>query len=383
MSKKKSITRGTRKTKKYIETKFMIEEVYQKATEIFLSGLKEEAACYGHMPPTIIDMKRDVENSFDPKLPKTDSSSWTFHVEECPGWKFGLWWESVDANSPDDKPKILKGWCFTQYEQFIDKFKPSRSEYCADLILDFENIETAMKAIKELGHKEGEYAAPWSGAWTCLRFMEYIHKEPALAFCSDALGYDYKYEYLSREEAEILFANQTEKENKRRKLCMETRQGVINLLEKHINDFDFRGMYAICATTANAEDYEDYKVELRAPYKFNRSIIPERHGTYSLTANDEPDDSPAKLAEKEIEEYLEKQIEKAKAKDITLYTSNFFDFDVWVYKQKYGHSKDTILSAEVEDPDSYYQIAIPPSPIVKRKYSKPATPMAKRKYREV
>ena len=111
MSKKKSITRGTRKKKKYIETKFMIEEVYQNATEIFLSGLKEEAACYGHMPPTIIDMKRDVENSFDPKLPKTDSSSWTFHVEECPGWKFGLWWESVDANSPDDKPKIPKSIC--------------------------------------------------------------------------------------------------------------------------------------------------------------------------------------------------------------------------------------------------------------------------------
>lgn len=42
-----------------------------------------------------------------------------FHIKECPGWKFGIWWgmKGTDAT----------GEFFTQYEECIDKFKPSAS----------------------------------------------------------------------------------------------------------------------------------------------------------------------------------------------------------------------------------------------------------------
>ena len=39
-----------------------------------------------------------------------------FHIKECPGWKFGIWWGTDNT-----------GEFFTQYEECIDKFKPSAS----------------------------------------------------------------------------------------------------------------------------------------------------------------------------------------------------------------------------------------------------------------
>lgn len=55
-----------------------------------------------------------------------------FHVAECPGWKFAIWWETPEDKDDDD---IITGQFFTQYEETIDKFKPSRSDMCIKIVM--------------------------------------------------------------------------------------------------------------------------------------------------------------------------------------------------------------------------------------------------------
>lgn len=58
----------------------------------------------------------------------------TFNIKELPGWRFGLWWTSIERNGS----KYVNGQLFTQFELDIDKFKPSRSEFVInrEFILD-------------------------------------------------------------------------------------------------------------------------------------------------------------------------------------------------------------------------------------------------------
>lgn len=98
-----------------------------------------------------------------------------FHIKECPGWKFAIWW------SPPEGEKIT-GEFFTQYEETLDKFKPSRS-ICRDITMQYsaENITCSCYEVA--------------------RLINYIHQEPYLAFCMDYYGWNYNEEYHTREEA--------------------------------------------------------------------------------------------------------------------------------------------------------------------------------------
>lgn len=101
-----------------------------------------------------------------------------FHVDECPGWKFGIWW-----NKQKDDKDVFTGEFFAQFEEEIDKFKPSRSEIGAKIQVN-------------LGEHDMCFAY---GAGEQIRF---IRDEPYLAFCRDYNGWDYNKEYHTREEAE-------------------------------------------------------------------------------------------------------------------------------------------------------------------------------------
>ena len=46
-----------------------------------------------------------------------------FHIKECKGWLFGIWWDLEDKN---------RFTFFTQFEKTIDKFKPSASTYVVE-----------------------------------------------------------------------------------------------------------------------------------------------------------------------------------------------------------------------------------------------------------
>jgi len=53
-----------------------------------------------------------------------------FYFDELPGWKFGLWWNY--PKSTKDLNKVT-GTLFAQWEDEINKFKPSQSDICFDI----------------------------------------------------------------------------------------------------------------------------------------------------------------------------------------------------------------------------------------------------------
>lgn len=101
-----------------------------------------------------------------------------FHLKETPGWKYGIWW-----NTPKDDKTHITGDIFTQYEENIDKFKPSRSEIAQTLSYWPEYLFEDVLLLKKL---------------------DYIKNEPELAFCKDYYGWD-AYEYHTREDAKREF----------------------------------------------------------------------------------------------------------------------------------------------------------------------------------
>lgn len=82
-----------------------------------------------------------------------------FHIKECKGWKFGIWWNQEQDGVFD---------FFAQYEKNIDKFKPSASTFVEeDKTLD--GLDFCIDIIKFI-HKR-KYVAfhfdmHWSSDWT-------------------------------------------------------------------------------------------------------------------------------------------------------------------------------------------------------------------------
>ena len=105
-----------------------------------------------------------------------------FHIEECPGWIFAIWWDIPDSG--EELANTIKGKFFTQYEETVDKFKPSRSEICCDISVEFSGADKSCECYE------------------ARKAINFIRNEPALAFCRDYCGWDYNAEYHTREEAE-------------------------------------------------------------------------------------------------------------------------------------------------------------------------------------
>lgn len=139
-----------------------------------------------------------------------------FHVAECPGWLFGIWW-----NRPEEGEKIeeLKGELFAQFEENIDKFKPSASELVNHI-----------------------YVGPHgtSFEYSDLYFFTFIRDEPHLAFCRDYLYWDYNREYHTREEAEQEYNKYTAHKLAERNLQQAYTQtyldNLVELVKKHVLD---------------------------------------------------------------------------------------------------------------------------------------------------
>lgn len=131
---------------------------------------------------------------------KGTNSVISFHVKETPDWLYGIWWEvcGIDYKHPrkskkelieslKNKEGSLKATFFCQYEPEINKFKPSRSAFCEKMIIPIFSTpdEWTYREAKEI--------------------IEFIHKEPYLAWMHDYMDVDFNREYHSREEAEEEF----------------------------------------------------------------------------------------------------------------------------------------------------------------------------------
>ena len=114
-----------------------------------------------------------------------------FHIKECPGWKFGIWWNVDDHfDQAPTKYDAVTGEWFAQFEELINKFKPSDSVITTTIYIS----DTA------------------GGDWEMLNQLRFIQREPALAFCRQHLYWDYNEEYHTREEAEAEFKKWREHE---------------------------------------------------------------------------------------------------------------------------------------------------------------------------
>lgn len=101
-----------------------------------------------------------------------------YTLEECPGWLFGVWF-----SIPDKDHNYVSAEWFGQFEETIDKFKPSAS--------------VIAKNIRFYGNKECDTSLDWEVE----QQLNFIHNEPDLAFCRDYCLWDYNAEYHTREEA--------------------------------------------------------------------------------------------------------------------------------------------------------------------------------------
>lgn len=99
-----------------------------------------------------------------------DNSVVHFNLKETPGWKYGIWW-NIPKKYYDKKskkyilPDYIEGTFFAQYEQNIDKFKPSASSICEEFTI-VPNDKFHSNCLYSISEQ-----------------INYIIKEPYLAFC--------------------------------------------------------------------------------------------------------------------------------------------------------------------------------------------------------
>ena len=224
-----------------------------------------------------------------------------FHVAECPGWLFGIWWSTPDE---DDVNKYITGEIFAQYEETLDKFKPSRSPF--------------RETIRVSKGEKGEYTE----CFTLLaeQIFEFIHKEPYLAFCRDFCFWDYNREFHSREEAAakyIEYCEQREKTKKYTEIC-DTR--VLEFVREKILP---------CFNEATIKDLGENmspRYEVRAPLKKNKHLVDER-GFYSFFADD---DEKGKIIMDEFDAVIEECRQMADANGVCWYCP--IDYSIYYYK---------------------------------------------------
>lgn len=108
-----------------------------------------------------------------------------FHITECPGWRFGIWFDNItEVNGV----RSVKAEIFAQYEDSIDKFKPSASSYCEDVRVELSDHPMAFSADTIL-----------------TPMLHYISSHPELAWYRDLHFVDYNTEYVSEETAKEEF----------------------------------------------------------------------------------------------------------------------------------------------------------------------------------
>lgn len=99
-----------------------------------------------------------------------------FRISRCAGWLFGIWWEK-----PEKKQEDIHGKVFAQFEETIDKFKPSASASSEEFTVN---------------PKTGEM----TGLDRVISMVNFISYTPYSAFCRQYGGYGWDNEYTITEE---------------------------------------------------------------------------------------------------------------------------------------------------------------------------------------
>lgn len=177
-----------------------------------------------------------------------------FRIAECPGWLFGIWWDGKNI----DGKIIIEGQLFAQYEETIDKFKPSRSEYTENIVYDIES--------KELD---------WFSIYKAKDIFTFIRDYPTLAFYRDYTGTDFNYKYVSLDKANRRF-NKYKKHKAESIIAQkEFETEVLNLYRTELNDLkNFEIVY-------QGEGWSP-RYDIVVPLNDNKNFF-EENGSYHLS----------------------------------------------------------------------------------------------------
>ena len=99
-----------------------------------------------------------------------------FELRDCPGWNFGVWWSETKEKD------IISGEFFAQYNQYINKFKPSDSEIRSKILIVLSSL-------------------PGDDIFDMLANLCFIRKHPYLARFKDLTGTNFNYTYTSKLKA--------------------------------------------------------------------------------------------------------------------------------------------------------------------------------------
>jgi hypothetical protein len=198
-----------------------LAEVYKQATDMVFDALKAECG----FDITIEDVEY-LDGYFI--FGRGTNSVVHFHIKETPGWKYGIWWEPV-SKSEDVSGEAHEEYhtdrlhckIFAQYEEEIDKFKPS-----ASIVEEEFDLYFASPTANRL--------------WAFASDIKFIHDEPYLAFYREMHYTDFNREYVSRAKAKGYF----ERHFKEKKLAAETNalndkeilSTLYNILKEDIDD---------------------------------------------------------------------------------------------------------------------------------------------------
>ena len=177
-----------------------------------------------------------------------------FHINKCPGWKFGIWWDEVGEEA---KP-YYNGEFFAQYEENIDKFKPTASEINTNITIYLEGEDSIFETSETI---------------------EFIEKEPYLAFCRDYCFMNYNFRYLSRREAKMIFWKYKREKAAEDKYTKKFDAIVLNWVRKHILH-----LFTDAEIIDMGENWSP-RYDVFAPFEKNKDIV-DKSGCYSWFGDD-------------------------------------------------------------------------------------------------
>lgn len=179
-----------------------------------------------------------------------------FRITECPGWLFGIWWEGKNT----DENIIIEGQLFAQYEETINKFKPSYSEYVENISYDIKSKELDLLSF-----------------YRAKDIFTFIKKYPTLAFYRDYTGTDFNYQYVSLDKANRRF-NKYKKHKELESIAQkEFETEVLNFYRTELNNLDLKNFEIVYQGENWSPSYD-----ILVPLNDNKNFFEEK-GCYHLS----------------------------------------------------------------------------------------------------
>ena len=279
------------------------EQFYRGVIGVFFSVLQRD---YRELMKEEIHFK--VENNYRYK----DFVEVQFHIDIIPDWLFGVWFSKINKYTIEYR-------FFGQYEDTIDKFRPSHSAISCKNEFGYDD---------ELNTENNLYVGE-----VC-RLINFIKEEPVLAFARDYCGWNYNTEYHTRAEAQKVLnqylkwkSNKAEWEPKCRQIVLDY---VIGNIMPYLPEF------CIIDETENTSP----RYNIMATYKVFENGTEENCGCYGLESFIEEAGGNAKEIMKGLYKAEKEAVKLAKKHHIHFSSFSCFNYSVDIIKNVNKYIKD-------------------------------------------